>query len=48
MNRQPVTQPQQVIAAVDATRRAGRNSVLLLVKRGQGIEAFFGIDISEK
>jgi len=48
VNRQPVTQPQQVIAAVDATRRAGRNSVLLLVKRGQGIEAFFGIDISEK
>ena len=46
VNRQPVTQPQQVIAAVDATRRAGRSSVLLLVKRGQGIEAFFGIDIA--
>jgi serine protease Do len=46
VNRQPVTQPQQVIAAVEATRRAGRSSVLLLVKRGQGVEAFFGIDIS--
>ena len=48
VNRQPVTQPQQVIAAVDATRRAGRSSVLLLVKRGQGIEAFFGIDIAPR
>ena len=48
VNRQPVTQPQQLIAAVDATRRAGRKSVLLLVKRGQGIEAFFGIDINER
>jgi serine protease Do len=46
VNRQPVTQPQQVVAAVDATKRAGRSSVLLLVKRGQGVEAFFGIDIS--
>jgi serine protease Do len=48
VNRQPVTQPQQVIAAVEATRRAGRSSVLLLVKRGQGVEAFFGIDISQR
>jgi len=48
VNRQPVTQPQQVIAAVEATRRAGRNSVLLLVKRGQSIEAFFGIDVNER
>ena len=48
VNRQPVTQPQQVIAAVDATRRAGRSSVLLLVKRGQGIEAFFGVDIAPR
>jgi serine protease Do len=48
VNRQAVTQPQQVVAAVDATKRAGRSSVLLLVKRGQGIEAFFGIDISGK
>jgi serine protease Do len=48
VNRQPVTLPQQVIAAVDATRRAGRSSVLLLVKRGQGIEAFFGVDIAPR
>ena len=48
VNRQAVSQPQQVIAAVDATKRAGRSSVLLLVKRGQGIEAFFGIDIAPR
>ena len=46
VNRQPVTAPAQVTAAVDAARRANRTSVLLLIKRGQGIEAFFGVDIS--
>ncbi|HYC94663.1 MAG TPA: Do family serine endopeptidase, partial [Sphingomicrobium sp.] len=34
VNRQAVTTPAQVLAAVDAARRAGRTSVLLLVKRG--------------
>ncbi|HXG82219.1 MAG TPA: Do family serine endopeptidase [Sphingomicrobium sp.] len=46
VNRQPVTTPAQVLAAVDAARRAGRTSVLLLVKRGQAPEAFVGVDIS--
>ena len=46
VNRQPVTAPSQVLAAVDAARRSNRSSVLLLVKRGQGPEAFFGVDIS--
>jgi serine protease Do len=46
VNRQAVTSPAQVLSAVDTARRAGRNSVLLLVKRGQQPEAFFGIDIS--
>ena len=46
VNRQPVTSPAQVLAAVDAARRAGRSSVLLLVKRGQAPEAFVGVDIS--
>ena len=39
VNRQAVTTPAQVLAAVDAARRAGRTSVLLLVKRGQAPEA---------
>jgi len=46
VNRQPVTTAAQVNAAVDSARRAGRTSILLLVKRGSGPEAFFGIDIS--
>ncbi len=48
VNRQAVTAPAQVIAAVDAVRRAGRNSVLVLVKRGTGAEAFFGIEIGPR
>jgi serine protease Do len=48
VNRQPVTTPAQVTAAVEAARRAGRTSVLLLVKRGPGPEAFVGIDIAAR
>jgi len=46
VNRQPVTTPAQVAAAVEAARRAGRTSVLLLVKIGNGPEAFVGISIA--
>jgi serine protease Do len=31
---------------VDGARRAGRTSVLLLIKRGNSPEAFVGVDIS--
>ena len=48
VNRQPVTTPAQVTAAVDAAKRAGRTSVLLLVKAGNAPEAFVGIDITPK
>jgi serine protease Do len=48
VNQQPVTTPAQVVAAVDGARRAGRDSVLLLVKRGNSPEAFVGVDISGK
>jgi serine protease Do len=48
INRQPVTTPAQVLAAVETARRAGRTSVLLLVKRGQAPEAFVGVDISAR
>ena len=48
VNNQPVTSPAQVVAAVDAARKAGRTSVLLLVKRGNSPEAFVGVDISGK
>ncbi|MEO7240401.1 MAG: Do family serine endopeptidase, partial [Sphingomicrobium sp.] len=46
VNRQPVTTAAQVLAAVDAARRGGRTSVLLLVKRGPAPEGFVGIDIA--
>jgi serine protease Do len=48
VNNQPVTSPAHVVAAVDAARKAGRSSVLLLVKRGASPEAFVGIDITGK
>ena len=48
VNRQLVTTPAQVTAAVGAARRAGRTSVLLLVKRGPGPEAFVGIAIGTR
>jgi serine protease Do len=48
VNNQQVTNPAQVVAAVDAARKAGRSSVLLLVKRGTSPEAFVGVDISGK
>ncbi len=46
VNRQPVTTAAQVQAVVEAARRAGRTSVLLLVRRGQTPEAFIGVDIA--
>ena len=45
VNQQLVTTPTQVQAAVEAARRAGRTSVLLLVKRGTAPEAFVGVEI---
>ena len=46
VNNQLVTSPAQVIATVDAARKAGRTKVLLLVKRANSPEAFVGIDVS--
>ena len=48
INRQPVSTPAQFVAQVDAARRAGRTSVLLLVKRGTGPETFVGVDIAAR
>jgi serine protease Do len=46
VNNQLVTSPAQVVASVDAARKAGRTKVLLLVKRANSPEAFVGVDIS--
>ena len=48
VNRVAVTSPAQVLSAVEAARRAGRTSVLLLIKRGQAPEAFVGVDIANR
>src|SRR5437868_7408150 len=48
VNNQPVTSPAQVIAAVDAARKAGRSSVLLLIERGATPAVFVGINISAR
>jgi serine protease Do len=46
VNNQPVTSPAQVIAGVDAARKAGRTSVLLLIKRGNSPEAFVAVSLT--
>ena len=48
VNRQAVTTPTQVLAAVDTARKSGRSSVLLLIKRGQTPEAFVGVEIGTR
>jgi serine protease Do len=48
VNNQPVTSPAQVIAAVDAARKAGRPRVLLYVQRGATPPGFISVDISGK
>lgn len=45
VNQQPVTNPAQVTAIVDAARKTGRTNVLLLVKRGTDVPAFVGVEI---
>jgi serine protease Do len=46
IDQQPVTSPAEVSAAVEAAKRAGRKTVLLLVRSGNNPEAFVGIDIT--
>jgi serine protease Do len=48
VNNQPVTAPAQIVAAVDAARRGGRASVLLLIKRGTSPEGFVGVNIGAR
>jgi serine protease Do len=48
VNSQAVTTAAQVLAQVEAARRAGRSSVLLLIKRGQLPQRFVGVELSNK
>src|SRR6185295_2452052 len=45
VNNQIVTTPAQVSALADAARKAGRSSVLLLVRRGTQPERFVGLEL---
>ena len=45
VNQQPTATPEAAAAAVDAARRAGRKTVLLLVQRGTGPVLFLGVDL---
>jgi serine protease Do len=45
VNNQSVSDPAQVIAGADGARKAGRSSVLLLVKRGSSPEAFIAVSV---
>jgi len=47
VNNQPVTAPAQVIALVEAARKGGRTSVLLLIQRGSSTPAFVGVEIGK-
>ena len=48
VNNQAVTTPSQVVAAVDAARKAGRSRVLLLIERGTAPALFIGVNIGGK
>jgi serine protease Do len=48
VNRQDVTTPAQVLAGVEAAKRSGRTSVLLLVKRGSAPEMLVGVNLTDK
>ncbi|MFA7439539.1 MAG: Do family serine endopeptidase [Sphingomonadaceae bacterium] len=43
INQQPISTPQEAADAVAAARKAGRDTVLLLVQRGNGPARFVGI-----
>ncbi len=46
INQAPVPTPEAAAAAVDAARRAGRNTVLLLVRRGNAPPAYVGVELA--
>jgi serine protease Do len=45
INQQPTRTPEEAAAAVETARRAGRESVLLLIRRGNNPPLFVGVDL---
>lgn len=48
INQMPTTTPAEAAAAVDAARKAGRDTVLLQVRRGAGPARLLGVKLSEE
>jgi serine protease Do len=48
INQRPVKTPEEAAAAVDAARGAGRDSVLLLVKRANNPPLYVGVGINKR
>src|SRR5690348_16707095 len=48
VQNQPVTTPAQVSAAADLARKAGRTSLLLLIKRGNNPELYVAVKVGAK
>ena len=46
INQTPVATPEAAASVVDAARRANRNTVLLLVRRGNGPPGYVGVELS--
>ena len=46
INRSATATPEAVVTAIDAARRAGRNTVLLLVRRGVNPPAYVGVELA--
>lgn len=47
INQMPTTTPEAAAAAVDAARRAGRKTVLILFQRGNSPGLFVGVDLMD-
>jgi serine protease Do len=45
INQRPTRTPEEAAAAVEAARSGGRQSVLLLVRRGNAPPLYVGVDI---
>jgi serine protease Do len=48
INQVPTPTPEAAVSVVEAARRAGRNTVLLLVRRGNTPPAYVGVELSRR
>jgi serine protease Do len=48
INQQPTGTVAEAVAAIDSARRAGRNTVLLFIQRGNGTPRYLGVKISAR